>query len=146
MSDQETFELASEIAEVAGTGIAAVAGIADAPIALAAGAGAAIGMGIEYATDGAVSGAIADGLLWAVGDEESLAAANAFDDGNYVEGVGHMAAGIGGHIVEGVEDAGEWIADTAEDVVDTVADGVEDAGEWVADTAGDVVDFLNPFD
>ena len=82
MSDQETFELASEIAEVAGTGIAAVAGIADAPIALAAGAGAAIGMGIEYATDGAVSGAIADGLLWAVGDEESLAAANAFDDGD----------------------------------------------------------------
>ena len=47
MSDAEDFELASGIAAGAGGVIAAVAGIAEAPIAVAAGAGAAIGMGIE---------------------------------------------------------------------------------------------------
>lgn len=135
MSDEEDFALASGIAETVGTGIAAVAGIAEAPIALAAGVGAAIGMGIEYVTDGAVSGAMADGLSWAVGDEESLAAANAFDDGNYVEGVGHMAAGIGGHIAEGAEEAYDYVSDVASDAYDTASDFV-----------GDVGDFLNPFD
>ena len=84
-----------------GGGIAAVGGVASAAagvaVAGAAAVGVGIGMGIEYVTDGAISDTLSDGLLDLVGEEESLAAANAFDDGDYIEGVGHMLAGAGEH-------------------------------------------------
>ena len=84
-----------------GGGIAAVGGVASAAagvaVAGAAAVGVGIGMGIEYVTDGAISDTLSDGLLDLVGEEESLAAANAFDDGNYIEGAGHMLSGAGEH-------------------------------------------------
>jgi hypothetical protein len=127
---QEAWEITSAI----GGGIAAVGGVASAAagvaVAGAAAVGVGIGMGIEYVTDGAISDAGSDALLWAVGDEESLAAANSFDNGDYIQGVGHMAAGIGGHIAEG-----------AEEVYDTVSDAASDA----YDAVGDALDYLNPF-
>lgn len=125
-----TTAIGGALAEVAGVG-----GPVGVAVAGAAAVGVGIGMGIEYVTDGAISDAGSDALLWAVGDEESLAAANAFDDGNILEGIGHMASGIGSHIADG-----------AEDVYDTVSDAASDAYDAVSDAASDVVDFLNPFD
>ena len=121
-----TTAIGGALAEVAGVG-----GPVGVAVAGAAAVGVGIGMGIEYVTDGAVSDAASDGLLWAVGDEESLAAANAFDNGDYLEGVGHMASGIGSHIAEGAEDLYDGAAELAGDAVDAV---------------GDALDYLNPFD
>jgi hypothetical protein len=114
-------------------------------------------MALEYVTDGAISDTLSDGLLSLVGEEESLAAANDFDDGNYISGIGHMVAGAGGTIAETAGDVGEWVAEEAGDAVDWVEDTASDAVDWVedtasdvydtvSDTASDVVDFLNPFD
>lgn len=126
---------AFEVTSVIGGGIAAVGGVVSAAagvaVAGAAAVGVGIGMGIEYVTDGAVSDAASDGLLWAVGGEESLAAANSFDNGDYIQGVGHMAAGIGGHIAEGAEELYDDASELAGDAVDAV---------------GDALDYLNPFD
>jgi hypothetical protein len=131
---QEAWEITSAI----GGGIAAVGGVASAAagvaVAGAAAVGVGVGMGIDYLTDGAISDGISDGLLGLVGDEESLAAANSFDNGDYIQGVGHMLSG-----------AGETIADTAGEVYDTVADGVGEAYDEVSDFVGDAVDYLNPF-
>ena len=96
-----------------GGGIAAVGGVASAAagvaVAGAAAVGVGIGMGIEYVTDGAISDTLSDGLLDLVGEEESLAAANAFDDGNYIEGAGHMLAGAGGTIADAASDACDYV-------------------------------------
>ena len=135
--------------EMIGAGLAEVAGVGGpvgVAVAGAAAVGVGIGMGIEYVTDGAVSDALSDGLLSLVGEEESLAAANAFDDGDYIEGVGHMLSGAGSTIADAAEDAGEWVVDTAEDVYDTVSDAASDAYDAASDFVGDVGDFLNPFD
>ena len=48
---------------------------------------------------------LSDGLLSLVGEEDSLAAANAFDDGEYLEGVGHMLSGAGSTIYDAGSDA-----------------------------------------
>ncbi|MGH9187642.1 MAG: hypothetical protein ACRD0U_17810, partial [Acidimicrobiales bacterium] len=93
----------------------------------AAAVGVGVGMGIEYATDGAISDGIADGLMGLVGEEESYEAVQAFDDGDYVEGVGHMAMGAGETIYEAGSDAAEWVGDTAGDV----AEGISEAWDWV---------------
>jgi hypothetical protein len=132
MTDEETFDAASGFAETVGGFIADVTGIegAEVPVELAAKAGAAIGVGIEHLTDGAISDAASDGMLWAVGGEESLAAANAFDDGDILGGVGHMASGIGSHIADGAEELYDDAAGLAGDAVDAV---------------GDALDYLNPF-
>src|SRR4051794_38329444 len=127
-----------EITSTIGGGIAAVGGVASAAagvaVAGAAAVGVGVGMGLEYVTDGAISDTISDGLLDLVGDEESLAAANSFDDGDYIEGVGHMLSGAGGTIAAG---AGE--------LYDTVSDGASEAYDEVSDFASDAVDYLNPF-
>jgi len=75
-----------------------------------------------------------DDVMGLVGDEESLAAANSFDNGDYLQGVGHMLSG-----------AGRTIADAAGEAYDTVADGVGEAYDEVSDFVGDAVDYLNPF-
>ena len=100
---------------------------------MAAGVGVATGVALDHAFG--LSDKISDGLLDLVGDEESLAAANSFDNGDYIDGIGHMLSGAGHTIGEAAEDAGEWVADTAGDVYDSVSDA-----------ASDVVDFFNPFD
>jgi hypothetical protein len=125
-----TTAIGAGLAEVAGVG-----GPVGVAVAGAAAVGVGIGMGIEYLTDGAVSDTLSDGLLGLVGEEESYKAAQSFDDGDYLEGVGHMLSGAGETIGEAASDAAEWVGDTASDAYDAVAD-----------TAGDVVDFLNPFD
>ena len=121
------------IAAGAGGVIAGAAGIAAdvaaAPIALAAGAGVAIGMGLDYVTDGAITDTLSDGLLGLVGDKESLAAANDFDDGNYISGVGHMLSG-----------AGDTISNAAGEAWDATTDFVSDAASDVADVAGEAWD------
>ena len=127
--DFDVAETAYGVAETAGTLIAEaaeVAGPTGAAVAGAAAAGVAIGMGIEYATDGAISDGISDGLMGLVGEEESYKAVQAFDDGNYVEGVGHMLSGAGDTIVEAASDAYDYAADTASDAYDA-------ASEWVSD-------------
>ena len=144
-----------------GGGIAAVGGVASAAagvaVAGAAAVGVGIGMGIEYVTDGAISDTLSDGLLDLVGEEESLAAANAFDDGNYIEGAGHMLSGAGGTIADAASDAWDYVSEGAEDVYDTVSDAASDAYDYASDVASDaydtasdfvsdVGDFLNPFD
>ncbi len=103
---------------------AATAGVVGGAVMVAGAAGAAIGMGIEHVTDGAISGAISDGLTDLVGEEESSQAANAFSEGEYLEGVGHMASGA----------------------YDTISDTASDAWDSVSDTASDVLDSINPFD
>jgi hypothetical protein len=125
-----TTAIGAGLAEVAGVG-----GPVGVAVAGAAAVGVGIGMGIEYLTDGAVSDTLSDGLLGLVGEEESYQAAQSFDDGDYLEGVGHMLSGAGETIGEAASDAAEWVGETASDAYDAVAD-----------TAGDVVDFLNPFD
>ncbi len=114
---------------------ATTAGVIGGAVLVAGAAGAAIGMGIEHATDGAVSGAISDGLTSLVGEEESYQAANAFSEGEYLEGVGHMASG-----------AYDTISDKASDAYDTVSDAASDAYDTVSDAASDALDYLNPFD
>ena len=125
-----TTAIGAGLAEVAGVG-----GPVGVAVAGAAAVGVGIGMGIEYLTDGAVSDTLSDGLLGLVGEEESYQAASSFDDGDYLEGVGHMLSGAGGTIAEAAGDAAEWVGETASDAYDAVGDAAED-----------VVDFLNPFD
>jgi hypothetical protein len=132
--EDEIAEEAYGFTTAAGGLIAEAAGVGG-PVGLAVGAAAAvgvgIGMGIEYVTDGAVSDAGSDALLWAVGEEDSYKAASAFDDGNYIEGVGHMLSGVGSHIADGAEELYDDVSDVASDAVDAV---------------GDALDYLNPFD
>jgi hypothetical protein len=134
---------------VIGGGIAAVGGVASAAagvaVAGAAAVGVGIGMGIEYATDGAISDTLSDGLLGLVGDEESLAAANAFDDGNYIEGAGHMLSGAGETIGEAASDAYDYVSEGASDAYDYASDVASDAYDTASDFVSDVGDFLNPF-
>jgi hypothetical protein len=135
--------LAAGGAEVAGaTLVGTTAAGAAAPIALAAGAGVAVGMGIEYATDGAISDAGSDALMGLVGEEESYKAAVAFDDGQYVEGVGHMAMGAGETISEAASDAYDYTAEAASDAYDTVSETASEAYESVSDTASDAWDWV----
>jgi hypothetical protein len=88
----------------------------------AAEAGFNMGTGIVEATG--IDDTLSDGLLGLVGEEESYKAAQAFDEGEYLEGVGHMASGA----------------------YDTVSDAASDAYDTVADAASDALDYLNPFD
>lgn len=125
-----TTAIGGALAEVAGVG-----GPVGVAVAGAAAVGVGIGMGIEYVTDGAVSDALSDGLLGLVGEEESYQAAQAFDDGDYIEGVGHMLSGAGETIADAAGDAAEWVGDAASDAYEATSDFVDDA-----------VDFLNPFD
>jgi hypothetical protein len=161
MAEEDTIaKEAYEFAAGAGGAIASATEVAG-PVGLAVGAAAAVGVGagmaLEYVTDGAISDTLSDGLLGLVGDEESLAAANDFDDGNYISGVGHMLSGAGSTIADGAGEAADWVADEASDAVDwvsdeasdvydTVSDAAGDAYDTVSDAASDVVDFLNPFD
>jgi len=136
-----TTAIGAGLAEVAGVG-----GPVGVAVAGAAAVGVGIGTGIEYATDGAVSDTLSDGLLSLVGDEESLAAANAFDDGDYIEGVGHMLSGAGGTIADAASDAYDTVADAASDAYDYASDVASDAYDTASDFVSDVGDFLNPFD
>ena len=79
----------------------------------AAGVGAVVGVGIEYATDHAISEGISDGLMGLVGEEESYAAASAFDDGDYLGGVGHMASGAWDTASEAGAETYEAVSDYA---------------------------------
>ena len=81
----------------AGGGVAGV-GVAGAAVVGAAAGGALIGVGIEHVTGGAISDGIGHGLLDVVGDDESHKAVVAFDDGDILGGLGHMASGIGDSI------------------------------------------------
>jgi hypothetical protein len=87
----------------------ATAGVVGGAVLAAGAAGAAIGMGIEHVTGGAISDAGSDALLDVVGEEESYAAAQAFDDGNYLEGVGHMASGAYDTVSDAASDALDYI-------------------------------------
>jgi hypothetical protein len=120
---------------VVGGAASATAGVVGGAVLVAGGAGALIGIGIEHATDGAVSDTISDGLLGLVGEEESYAAVQSFDDGNYLEGAGHMASG-----------AYDTVSDAASDAWDTVSDTAGEAYDTVSDAAGEALDYLNPFD
>ena len=107
--DKEVWTQAQDFASDAGEYIADATGLAPAGwmVEAAAGAGAAIGVGIEKLTDGAISDGIADGLMGLVGEEHSYAAAQAFDDGDYVGGALEMAEGAG-------ETVAEWAGDAAD--------------------------------
>jgi hypothetical protein len=143
---------------LAGAGsTAAVSAAAVAPLIAAGTAGYAIGTGIEHATGGVISDTISDGLMGLVGDEESYAAAQSFDDGNYLEGAGHMASGAydtvsdaAGDVYDSAADtaSGAWdtVTDTASGVYDTVTDTVSDTYDTVSDAASDALDYINPFD
>ena len=73
-----------------------------------------------------VGDAIGDGLFDLVGADQSHQAAVAFDDGDILGGVGHMAEGaagtIGSAVEQGVSDAGQAISDAA----DSVEQGAEE--------------------
>ncbi len=131
---------------VVGGAAGATAGVVGGAVLAAGAAGAAIGMGIEHVTDGAVSDTISDGLMGLVGEDESYQAAQAFDDGEYLEGAGHMASGAYGTVADAASGAYDTVADTAGDVYDTVTDTATDTWDAVSDTASDVLDSINPFD
>jgi phage-related tail protein len=120
---------------VAGTAAATAAGAVGGAVMVAGAAGVGIGMGIEHVTGGAISDTISDGLMGLVGEEESYAAAQSFDDGNYLEGAGHMASG-----------AYDTVSDAASGAYDTVADTASDVYDTVSDAASDALDYINPFD
>ena len=136
-----TTEIGKALASVAGVG-----GPVGVAVAGAAAVGVGIGMAIEHVTDGAISDAGSDALLSLVGEEESYAAASAFDDGNYFEAAGHMLSGAGSTISEAASDGYDWAAETASDAYDTVSEGASDVYDAASDFVGDVGDFLNPFD
>ena len=140
----EEDDVASEaygFATAAGGAIASATEVGG-PVGLAVGVAAAVGVGagmaLDYVTDGAITDTLSDGLLGLVGDEESLKAANDFDDGNYISGVGHMLSGAGGTIANAAEEAADWVGDEVSDAADWVGDEVSDAADWVSDTASDV--------
>ena len=68
---------------------------------------------------------IGDAMFDLVGAEESLAAVHAFDDGDILGGLGHMAAGAGETITDGLESAGEAVVDGAESLAGDAVDFVE---------------------
>ena len=126
--DVEVWTQAQDFASDMGDYIGDATGFGEAasiPIEFAAGAGAAIGVGIEKATDGAVSDGISDGLMGLVGEEHSYDAAMAFDDGEYVDGALHMAEGAGETISEWASDAGDAIGDAADEAWDSITDVFE---------------------
>jgi len=140
MSDEQDKTEQGVVEAMSGLGILgstaaslATATAAGAGAAVAAGAagGVLIGMGIEHVTDGAVSDAIADGMIGLVGEEESYQAAQAFDDGEYLEGLGHMASGTGSTIAEAASDAYDTVSDVASDAYDTVSDAASDTWDSV---------------
>jgi len=76
----------------------------------------------EALNDGAqaAGNAIGDGLFDLVGADQSHQAAVAFDDGNILGGLGHMAEGaagtVGSAVEQGVTEAGQAISDAASGV------------------------------
>lgn len=83
---------------------------------------------------------LSDGMLGLVGEEQSYQAAMAFDDGDVLAGLGHMAEGAGDTIGQLAEGAGEAVMDGAESLGGAVADGAEAAGDAIADGAGAIAD------
>ncbi len=73
----------------------------------------------------AAGNAIGDGMFDLVGADQSHQAAVAFDDGDYLGGVGHMAEGAADTIGHA---AGEAV-DSAEHAVGDAVDGVEQGAE-----------------
>jgi hypothetical protein len=74
----------------------------------------------------AAGNALGDGMFDLVGADQSHQAAVAFDDGDYLGGVGHMAEGAAdtiGHAAGGALDSAEH---AASDAVDSVEQGAED--------------------
>jgi hypothetical protein len=129
-------------ATLAGGGVAA-AGVAAASVLAAGAAGYAIGTGIEHATDGAISDGVSDGLMGLVGEEHSLAAAHAFDDGEILEGLGHMGAGAVSTIGDALGGAAETVSDFGSDLFDGAGDALGNAAETIGDVAGDAVDAVS---
>ncbi len=118
--------VSATIAEVGVAGAAAEFGAVAVGGTVAAGvlgagiAGVKVGEFLVDHTD--VEDYIGGGLHSLVGDEHALESVRAFDDGEYLEGIGHMAEG-----------AGETIADAAEYVFDGAVDSVSDFGSSVVD-------------
>jgi hypothetical protein len=74
----------------------------------------------------AAGNAIGDGMFDLVGADQSHQAAVAFDDGDYLGGLGHMAEGAAdtiGHAIGGAVDSAEHFVG---DAVDSVEQGAED--------------------
>jgi hypothetical protein len=145
-TEQGVVEAASGLGILGGTAASlATATAAGAGAAVAAGAagGVLIGMGIEHVTDGAVSDAISDGLIDLVGEEESYQAAQAFDDGEYLEGIGHMASGAGSTIAEAAGDAYDAVSEVASDAYDAVSDTASGAYDTVSDVASGAYDTVS---
>ena len=74
----------------------------------------------------AAGNALGDGLFDLVGEDQARQSAVAFDDGDILGGIGHMAEGaaetIGNAVEQGVSDAGQAISDAAS----SVEQGAED--------------------
>lgn len=67
---------------------------------------------------------LGDGLHSLVGDEHALASANAFDDGDYLGGLGEMAEGIGETAWNAAGDAYDTVSDAAGEAYDAVSDWI----------------------
>jgi hypothetical protein len=128
---------AGKIAAGLGEGIAAVAGLTAtagaAAVTAVAGAGAAIGVAggivLEHETGGVISDGISHVLTGLVGEDESKAAADAFSDGNYIQGGEHMLDGA-------LDTAGHFFGG----VVDDVENAASGAVHWAQETAGEAYD------
>lgn len=84
----------------------------------------------------AVGNALGDGLESLVGDDQAHQSAVAFDDGDILGGLGHMAEGaaqtIGGAVENGISDVGSAIGD----LFGSDGSGPADAGQGTAADAG----------
>ena len=93
---------ASEVAEAGWDAVAGATGLPSAHEALHEGTQAA-------------GNALGDGLYGLVGDQEALKSVNAFDDGDILGGLGHMAEGagqtIGGAVEHGLSAVGQELGD-----------------------------------
>lgn len=129
-AEHEAAEFAAGAGELIGeaTEVAGPVGLA---VGVAGAAGAFIGHEADELSGGAISGGIADGLYGLVGAEESYKAAQSFDDGEILDGVGHMASGA---------------AHTIGHAAESAAHSVEHAVEGAYDSASDWLSEHNPFD
>ena len=139
MSDEDYSDVAEDVASKAGEMIADYTGLGEVPLVGtmidgAAKAGVAVGNVIRdvFNTDEVIS----DGLMDLVGDEHSYAAAQAWDDGDYLGVASEMLQGAG-------ETIGNWAGEAYDDAAEWVGGAVDDVGDALGDAADAVGDFFD---
>ena len=97
----------------------------------------AMNLGAQQAGD-----AIGDGMFDLVGADQSHQAAVAFDDGDILGGLGHMATGAGETAANAVEQGAEAVGGAVAEGVSELGDAASSAADAVAQGAEDLYNAL----